>query len=181
MPNLGQAQTPKKATPKEASAAAGTPAEAELNEGDLAEGTADDAGELNEDDLKALDEPPPEEDIDFAAMAAGLTAIDGQEAEEIMKKIDGLQKQIDEMKENGVKVAATSPARTGPSPVDSSPAAESKPLTEHDPTAEALSDRPPTIRGPSALGGAEMTQELSELKALALSDIVELRADVDKL
>ena len=70
---------------------AGTPSEApELNEGDIV-GTPDDegAGELNEDDLKALDKTPSGEDIDFEAMQA-LAAIDNQEAEEIMKKIEDL-------------------------------------------------------------------------------------------
>ena len=174
--NFGKKDTP----PKEASVAAGTPEGPELNEADIVESEKDGAGELNEDDLKALDKPPSDDDIDFEAMAAGLTAIDGEEAKEIKMKIEDLQKQIDEIKENGVKLAVTNQTH---SPVDSAPAAvESKPVTEHEPTVEALSDRPSTMRGPSAFGGgAEMTQGLSELKALALNDIEELRADVSKL
>ena len=82
-------------------------------------------------------------------------------------------------------MATTSPhlesgRKTGASPVDSAPGVDSKPMTEHELT-DVLSDRPPTLRGPSGLGGSERTLELSELKAAALNDIVELRADVEKL
>ena len=52
----------------------------------------------------------------------------------------------------------TSPVQSGPSPVDSGPAEESKPQTEHEPTVKATSEHHSTIRGPSALGGLEMTE-----------------------
>ena len=65
------------------------------------------------------------------------------------------------------------------SPVYSTPAVDSKPATSLEPLPP--SDRSPTIRQPSAFAGGELAQEFAELKELALNDIVELRADVEKL